>query len=252
MKAWRILRKEGYKPYKIHISHTLQPGDPERRLVFCQWFTNQRRQNPNFIYNIIWSDECKFTNCGLFNRNNEHVWATENPRINRQVRPQIRFGVNVWAGLYNNRIFGFWLFEENLTGNVYLNFLNTQFQEFLMNVPLATLPHLWFQQDGAPPHNTRAVHEFLNREFPGKWLGNRGAVEWPARSPDLSPMDFFLWGVLKNKVYKTPINNLEDLRERIVHSFGTLRARSIERAIRKSVRNANKCIDANGHLFEHL
>ena len=34
-------------------------------------------------------------------------------------------------------------------------------------------------------------------------MGRRGSHEWPARSPDLTPCDFFLWGWLKEQVYST-------------------------------------------------
>ncbi|KAG8284841.1 hypothetical protein J6590_093760, partial [Homalodisca vitripennis] len=40
-------------------------------------------------------------------------------------------------------------------------------------------------------------------------------VVWPSRSPDLSPLDFFLWGAIKDKVYRTPLTTPEDMRERI-------------------------------------
>ena len=32
-------------------------------------------------------------------------------------------------------------------------------------------------------------------------------VEWAARSPDLSPLDFFFWSMLKKKVYSTKITD---------------------------------------------
>ena len=47
-------------------------------------------------------------------------------------------------------------------------------------------------QDGAPPHYANPVKIWLNDKFAGKWLGRRGAIDWPARSPDLTPADFFL------------------------------------------------------------
>jgi len=31
----------------------------------------------NFPQKILWSDECTFTNNGMFNRHNEHTWATK-------------------------------------------------------------------------------------------------------------------------------------------------------------------------------
>jgi hypothetical protein len=51
--------------------------------------------------------------------------------------------------------------------------------------------------------------------FLGRLISLRGDVEWLAWSPDLSPCDFFLWGYLKEKVFKHRPRSLEDLKERI-------------------------------------
>jgi len=51
--------------------------------------------------------------------------------------------------------------------------------------------------------------------FPRRLIYLRGDVEWPARSLDLSPCDVFLWGYLKEKVFKHRPRSLEDLKERI-------------------------------------
>lgn len=252
MKAWRILKTNNYKPFKIHISQKLFPGDQERRLNFCRWLQEQIALDPNMLNNIIWSDETKFTNCGVFNRKNQHIWSIENPRENRELRNQIRFCVNVWAGMCGNKILGPYIFNENLNGNLYLAFLNTTFQDYLEEFPLGRLRRLWFQQDGAPPHNTLNVRNFLNEEFPQKWIGNRGAVEWPARSPDLSPLDFFLWGTLKALIYKNPIESREELVANIQEAFLRIRPRWSQRAVNKVQRKIEHCIEVEGNLFEHL
>lgn len=49
-----------------------------------------------------------------------------------------------------------------------------------------------FQQDGAPPNFHRDVRHVLGIQLRGQWIGRRGQIEWPARSPVLTPMDFFL------------------------------------------------------------
>ena len=41
--------------------------------------------------------------------------------------------------------------------------------------------------------------------YPGLWIGKGGPVAWPPRSPDLTLLDFFLWGHIKSLVYKTPV-----------------------------------------------
>ncbi|KAJ4432790.1 hypothetical protein ANN_21429 [Periplaneta americana] len=49
----------------------------------------------------------------------------------------------------------------------------------------------------------------LNEQFSGHWIGRRGPVEWPARSPDLTPLDFFFWGYIKNLIYEDKIENMD-------------------------------------------
>jgi hypothetical protein len=71
-------------------------------------------------------------------------------------------------------------------------------------------------QDGAPPHFANSVREWLDTKFPGRWLGRRGPHEWPARSPDLTLCDFFLWGWAKDKVHRTKPRPLEELESRIL------------------------------------
>ena len=48
-----------------------------------------------------------------------------------------------------------------------------------------------------------------------RWIGRGGPVAWPARSPDVTPLDFFLWGYVKDQVIKTPVFELDELKQRI-------------------------------------
>ena len=45
------------------------------------------------------------------------------------------------------------------------------------------------------------VTDVLNERFPDAWIRRGGPIPWPRRSPDLSPLEFFLWGYIKNIVY---------------------------------------------------
>ncbi|PNF39214.1 hypothetical protein B7P43_G18135 [Cryptotermes secundus] len=76
-------------------------------------------------------------------------------------------------------------------GIVYLNML----QEFLI-LQLDEDDQegrIHFQQDGAPPHYLGEVREYLNASFPGRWIGSAAPIAWPPSSPDLTPLDLFLW-----------------------------------------------------------
>lgn len=76
-------------------------------------------------------------------------------------------------------------------------------------------PNVIFQQDGAPLHFHRDVTTFLNNTFPERWIGRGGPTAWPPRSPDLTPLDFSAWGVIKDIVYKTKVRDLVELRQQI-------------------------------------
>ena len=69
--------------------------------------------------------------------------------------------------------------------------------------------------------------------------------EWPPRSPDLTPCDYFLWGYIKSKVYVTPPASLNDLRGRISQVFDTLKRdpNMIKRAMREMLNRVQVCME---------
>ncbi|GBM96813.1 hypothetical protein AVEN_161127-1 [Araneus ventricosus] len=74
----------------------------------------------------------------------------------------------------------------------------------------AQLWNVYFQHDGALAHKTSSVKSYLMEEFGEQIIGYGGFQKWPPRSPDLTPMDFFLWGYLKQQVYSTPPPTLQE------------------------------------------
>jgi hypothetical protein len=74
---------------------------------------------------------------------------------------------------------------------VYRHFLVNDLPVLFEHVPLHQ-QHMWFMHDGTPPHYLRVVRQHLNRTFGEQWIGRGDPVNWPARSPDLNPLDFWL------------------------------------------------------------
>lgn len=113
----------------------------------------------------------------------------------REGHSQHPLKINVWAGILGNHIVGPIFYEDNLTGEMYLNMLQEVIVPTIIDIaendPELDPENIFFMQDGAPPHFARPVRDFLDHEFPNKWIGRRGFIEWPARSPDLTPLDFF-------------------------------------------------------------
>lgn len=192
----RILRRELLHPFHIQRVQALLPEDYPKRVQFCREMLRRSRENPQYFNSILWTDEANFRRTGVFNIHNMHYWAVENPRIIRDHHFQHQFGVNLWAGIMNGAIIGPFELPARLRGPDYLNFLQNDLPNLLENVPLAIRAHMWFQHDGAPAHSTRVVRQFLDATFPERWIGRGGTIQWPPRSPDLNPLDFFLMGVL--------------------------------------------------------
>lgn len=63
---------------------------------------------------------------------------------------------------------------------------------------------------------------------------------------------FFLWGHLKSKVYRTRVENLEELRTRIEHECTLIDEEMIRRAVDNVYQRIAYCQEANGRQFEHL
>jgi len=63
-------------------------------------------------------------------------------------------------------------------------------------------------------------------------------------------MDFFFWGYNKSRVYKTLIENLAILRERIEKSFEELPMEMVNNAIDSYKRRLARCIETNGKSVE--
>ncbi|GBN90374.1 hypothetical protein AVEN_197162-1 [Araneus ventricosus] len=66
---------------------------------------------------------------------------------------------------------------------------------------------MWFQHDGAPAHYSIDVRLHLNATYGQQWIRRGGPVLWPARSPDLNCLDYFLWEYVKSLVYETLVNS---------------------------------------------
>lgn len=123
------------------------------------------------------------------------------------IRAQNVEKVNVWCAIWDNKIIGPFFFLTNVNGQNYLEMLQ---QRLVPTLNVLGYPH-YFQQDGAPCHFAIVVRSYLDDLFPRRWIGRGGSINWAARSPDLTPLDFFLWGHLKHKVYQTPITDLNHL-----------------------------------------
>jgi hypothetical protein len=140
-------------------------------------------------------------------------------------------------------------FEGNVTGASYLQVLQIEF--WLIIQRFVNHEHIRFMQDGAPLHFARQVRTWLNENFEDRWMGrNSPNMPWPSRLPDLSPMDFFLWGYIKSLVYTSTIDNLDDLKTRIRSAFKQVTIQMRHNAIIAYCDRLQRCLDTEGGHIE--
>ncbi|XP_054449778.1 uncharacterized protein LOC129087027 [Pteronotus mesoamericanus] len=242
----RLLDKMKMKPYIPRLLHSLHDGDSDRRVEFCERFLAKLREDENFPTKIWWSDEATFKLNGHINRHNCVYWNEVNPHVILEKDINLP-GVTVWAAISVMGIIGPVFFDGPVNQNNYLHVLQTELWP--------RVEHdfgVYFQQDGTPPHYALCVREWLDVHFEGRWIGRRGPLEWPDGSPDLTPPDFFLWGVLKDLVYKTEPRNIDELKDRIQDKFADITIELCRKACLSVVGRVRECLAQDGQQFEHF
>lgn len=254
---WRIIHDAGYYPYHLQRVQALYPGDRYLRLDFCHWFLDQPRHGfENFGYGVLFTDESQFTRNGINNFHNRHLWDIENPHGIVESGHQQRFSLNVWGGMIGNFLLGPVFLPPRLDGRNYHHFLVHTLPELLEDIPVNGRRRMWFMHDGAPAHFSHLARDWLSQPFNygNRWIGRGGPIAWPPRSPDLNPLDYFVWGHCKALVYARPVNDVGELRQRVIDAFETIRnMNGIFHRVNESLyRRLEACVLANGGHFEQL
>ena len=111
-------------------------------------------------------------------------------------------------------------------------------------------------QDGAPAHRALPVRNRLQKLFGNRvvGMGHHYQIDWLARSPDLSPLDFYLsMGYSQEDSYRqSPPASLRQLRNRITDAFNEIRrTREVRRAVQHMVTRAQRGVKLQGgHVDE--
>jgi transposase len=244
----RILKDAKFHPYRLQLCQKLRPQDWQRRVDHALTQLARMTVDLSFLQNLQFSDEAHFHLDGTVNRQNFRYWHTSNPFFYAE-QPLHSPRITVWAAIGIQGIVGPIFFQENVTGESYLQLLQQRFLPVVQTWP--SFPSMIFMQDGAPPHWSLAVRNFLSVTYPSRWMGRSSPnLPWPPYSPDLTPMDFFLWGWVKDRIYRTPVGNLNELRVRIEQAFQALPMDMVHRAISSYPRRLQLCLDCGGRSVE--
>ena len=106
-------------------------------------------------------------------------------------------------------------------------------------------PYVW-QQDSAPYHTSGKSHKWLSTNF----LDYTSPNVWPPNSPDLNPMDYYLWDAVEKDAYRRASTTKAQLIYRIMAVFETLPRESVTSACSWFRGRMEALVDANGGYFE--
>jgi hypothetical protein len=81
----------------------------------------------------------------------------------------------------------------------------------------------------------------LHEKFDGLLISIRGDQQWPPRSYNLAPCDFFLWGFIKSLVYVNKLRSLLDLKQEIQRVINELDGQVCENVICNFMNKVTAC-----------
>jgi nicotinamide mononucleotide adenylyltransferase len=92
----------------------------------------------------------------------------------------------------------------------------------------------------------------LDAKFPNRWIRRDGQIPWPPRSSDITHLDFFLWGYVKDKVYLTPVPDIDTSKARIREALAAVTEEMLEKTWREIVYRLHVLRATNGaHVEVH-
>ena len=95
--------------------------------------------------------------------------------------------------------------------------------EFLFTkIEEVDIGNIWLQQDGAMCHTAGAALDILRTVFEDRIISRTADVVWPPRSCDLTRLDYYLQGAVKDKCYADKPDTIEALKDNIRETIGEL------------------------------
>ncbi|GFT08230.1 putative DD41D transposase [Trichonephila clavipes] len=177
----------------------IRQNDHQARRRFVEWTQNEIAVVPDFHKRILFSDEAHFWLNGYVNEQNCRIWSEANPQVyvEKPLHPE---KLTVWCALWAGGIIGPYFFKNDEGRNVTAN--GDRYRAMITNFFIPELNNhdvqeRLFQQDGATCHTAPATIDLLKDTFGDRLISRFGPVNWPPRSCDITPLDYFLWGYVK-------------------------------------------------------
>ena len=232
----RRLRDADMRARRPYRGNLLTPVRRRNRLLWCRQHVRWTRQQWN---SVLFSDESRFCTGRADGR--ARVWRRCGERYaDCCVYEADRWGgpnVMMWAGISYHYRTPLVVIDGNLTARRYIDeVLEPHVIPFLQQHPRVTV----FQQDNARAHSARLTRAYLEEN-------NVDLMEWPAYSPDLSPIEH-LWDQLGQLVAGRNPRQVDrnQLIQALQEEWTNLPERRIQRLINSMRQRCTECVRVRG------
>ena len=195
------------------VPHSLTQNQKDRRISFCNKFLEKYdNKNEKNIYNIITGDETWLRFWDPKVGNNAKIWQI-NGLDNFEARIKSIRDEKIMASVFFTKSGNICIsiLEENKTANAmwYRDYcLKSMLNEWKKSHKKCGFDKIQLHHDNAPIHKSSIVKNFITEK-------NIKLLEHPPYSPDLSPCDFWLFPVIKQRLRGA----IYDTRDDVIHGF---------------------------------
>ena len=106
-------------------------------------------------------------------------------------------------------------------------------KEFLFTkIEEQNIGNIWFQQDSATCHTAEEIFYVLDPVFEDRIISRRADVVWPPQNCDLTSLDYYLWGAVKDKCYAYKQDTIDALKENIRDAIGGIRLHTFDNVLK--------------------
>ena len=105
--------------------------------------------------------------------------------------------------------------------------------EFLfIKIEEEDIGNIWFQQDGATCHTAEATLDVLRSIFEDRFISRKADIVWSPLSRDLTPLDYYLWGAIRDKCYACKSDTIDALKDNIREAIGEIQLHTIDNMLK--------------------
>lgn len=248
--AREIFRKDlKLFPFKKQKVHGVSGLSKQKRLERCKNILAGHAGDE-----MIFSDEKIFVLEQFHNSQNDRVWSANIENIPEHKRHVPRFqnavSVMVWAAISTRGKFPLIFIEKGVKINANYYVEEVLKKNVMPNaVKLFQDDYYCFQQDGAPSHTANLTQAWCKENL----VDFLAKDKWPPSSPDLNPLDFFVWSYMLAKLADHKFSNLQQFKQGIVKVWDEMSMDTVRAACNDFERRLKLVVSLKGGIIpKHL